>query len=152
MLILICGMQVQCRKKPNIKNPTVAKQVLGKCGARMQIKFPASTRLLNFAEDWGMDYGVYLKVEIEAKDLASFVANSLFAGGKLATTRKIQTLGPGKWWDFKSAQNVRSAQVRFDPPNNWESVGILIDLDNPAKAVIYLEYSGTSSDPILSDK
>jgi hypothetical protein len=145
LLILTLGMKVQCKRKPNLRDPKVANNILNKCAKGMQLKFPASARLLNFAQARGKDYAVCLKVEIDRNDLQYLIDNSLFAGKELVNRRSVGEPGPADWWDPDSARDFRSGAVRLQP-GDWESLAILINLDTPGKAIIYFEYMGS---PIL---
>ena len=109
----------------------------------MQMKFPPSTCFLNFAEGTGQDYTAHLKFEIDKDDLEFFIRNSPFAGKELRTDRMDMDLSYGKkWWTAgKNSKTYKSGYTRI-PSRYSEPMAILIDLDKPEKAVIYLKYRG----------
>ena len=136
LLFLTLGMKIECRRKPT------KKMVLDKCAKRMEIKFPPSTHLVNFAEDWDLDYSACVRIEIDENDLQAFIDNSPFAGKRLEARSNLSAIGPAKWWeDHESVQNLKSGQVRLQS-GGPEGLSILTDLDKPGKAVVYLEYMG----------
>lgn len=140
--VFILSMQTGCRRKPDIGDPEVAESLLQKCGERMQVEFPASTRVLGFAEGAQLQSWVYfLKIEIDGKDLQSLIDNSPFAGKGFLRVSQLST-GPEKWWnDHESVKNLASQQITLQPRGSgW--LTILIDLDNQENNLVYLEFSG----------
>lgn len=136
LLFLTLGMQIECRRKPT------KKMVLDKCAKRMEIKFPPSTRGINFADGGFLDYAARLKIEIDRNDLESFIANSPFADEKLSTDYIYTNPLGKKWWDASErAKNFRSGFIRLPRDDYTERLDVLIDLDRPRKPIIYLEFS-----------
>ena len=135
LLFFTLGMQIECRRKPT------KKMVLDKCAKRMEIKFPPSTRVINFADGGFLDYAAHLKIEIDRNDLESFIANSAFAGEKLSTEERYTNLIWKKWWDASErAKNFRSGFIRLPRDGYAERLNVLIDLDSTGKPIIYLEF------------
>ena len=119
----------------------VTPQKLSECSARMSVVFPQSARPIRISESHGMDDAIFLKVEINRNDLARFIQGSPFAGMVLRTDR--HRLSPRKrlsWWDVDSIANFQSGEVQL-PDASY--LRILIGLDKPTKAMLYLEWFET---------
>jgi hypothetical protein len=98
---------------------------------------------VNFAEEGGQDYTLYLRVEIERKELDSFLNNSPFAGKTLRTDRRYTSAREEEWWlPSEKCKRFESCFVVLKRDGYGEPVDLLIDLDNPEKATLYLEYTG----------
>ena len=108
----------------------------------MHITFPKSTRALKiFKVTGGPDDGIFLKIEIDRKDLDSLIKHSPFASVELRSDRrsvlKDRTLS---WWDPDSVRNYRSAQAGL-PDARY--LNILLDLDRDEAITIYLQWLET---------
>ena len=145
--VFILAVQMGCSRKPVISDPNI---ILPKCAQRMQMKFPPSTRFLGFAEGTGQDYSARLKFEIDIDDLEFFIRNSPFAGKELRSDRTYVSLSAGKKW-WTAGRNSKTYKSGFTniPSRYAEPMAILIDLDRPEKAVIYLSYRGR---PLFQDE
>lgn len=103
----------------------------------MHLTFPESTRPLNAAyENGGFDDAVFLKVEMDKQDLATFVKNSPFANAYLRSDQSpIHDQKDLTWWNPDAAKTYKSSQVIL--PSN-DALNILVDLDDDKKVVVYL--------------
>ena len=108
----------------------------------MQITLPDTTRALNsYEEISGPDDAVYLKVEIDRKDLDTLISKSPFATAEFRSDDT--TLPDGKrlkWWNPTDAKNFKSSQVRLA---DGDYLAILVDLDNAQKPIVYLMWFET---------
>jgi hypothetical protein len=108
------------------------------------VKFPASTRFCNFAQEQGQDYAACIKIEIDKRELDTFIDGSPFKDKELQSDERFTNstrFGNKMWYDPDSSQIFLSGEVRLEPPSyNNEILSILVSLDHSEKAVIYLEY------------
>jgi hypothetical protein len=74
------------------------------------VTFPPSARLIGFSRENGIDDYLNFKVEIDAKDLASFLASSPIAADALKPGEHGR-LGPDEgYWDPHRAPRLRTGQ------------------------------------------
>ncbi len=120
----------------------VSEEDLKECSSKMHITFPQSTRALDiFKVSGGPDDGIFLKVEIDRKDLDSLIKHSPFTGVELRSDRRYVLKEPTlSWWDSDSVRNYRSAQARLP---DAEYLNILLDLDRDERITIYLQWGET---------
>jgi len=84
---------------------------------------------------------VFLKIEIDRKDLDSLIKHSPFAGRELLSDRRFVLKEPTlSWWDPDSVRNYRSAQA---PLPDARYLNILLDLDRDEGITIYLQWGET---------
>jgi len=124
------------------RDDSVSAEDLKECSSKMHITFPKSTRALNiYKVTGGPDDGIFLKIEIDRKDLDFLIKNSPFAGQELRSDRrsmlKVRTLS---WFDPDSVRNYKSAQA---PLPDAEYLNILVDLDRDESTTIYLQWGET---------
>ena len=117
----------------------ITKEMLLKIGEAMQITFPESTRPLNvYNEISGPDDALYLKVEIDPKDLDALISKSPFATAEFRTDEtRLQSSYSRKWWNPDDVKNFKSSWVRLP---DYNILTILIDLDNAQKPIVYLHW------------
>lgn len=115
----------------------ITRDMLLKIGRAMQITFPESTHPLNvYNEVSGPDDSLYLKAEIDPKDLDTLIKNSPFATAEFRTDEtRLQSSNSRKWWDPSEVKNFKTSWVRLADGN---ILTILVDLDNAQKPVVYL--------------
>lgn len=115
-------------------------EMLLKIGKAMQITFPESTHPLNvYDEISGPDDSLYLKAEIDPKDLDTLISKSPFAKAVFRTDEtRLQSSNRRKWWNPSEVKNFKTSWVRLADGN---ILTILIDLDNAQKPVVYLLWS-----------
>jgi hypothetical protein len=118
----------------------ITREMLLKIGKAMQITFPESTRPLNvYNEISGPDDNLYLKAEIDPKDLDTLISKSPFANAEFRTDEtRLQSSNRRKWWNPSEVKNFKSSWVRLADGN---ILTILVDLDNAQKPVVYLLWS-----------
>lgn len=117
----------------------IDREKLEQYGKLMQITFPESTRPLNsYVEISGPDDAVYLKVEIDQKDLDTLISKSPFSTAEFRSDQtRLQNMNSIKWWTPGSAKNFKSSHVRFE---DGDVLNILVDLDNAQKPIVYLQW------------
>ena len=115
----------------------ITREMLLKIGKAMQITFPESTRPLNvYSEISGPDDALYLKAEIDPKDLDTLISKSPFATAEFRTDEtRLQSSNSRKWWNPTDVKNFKSSWVRLADGN---VLTILIDFDNAQKPIVYL--------------
>ena len=120
----------------------VSEEDLKECSSKMHITFPKSTRALKISKvTGGPDDGIFLKIEIDRKDLDSLIKHSPFAGLELLSDRRFVLKEPTlSWWDPDSVRNYRSAEARLP---DAEYLFILLDLDRDEAITIYLQWGET---------
>ncbi|MEN3327399.1 MAG: hypothetical protein V7638_2206 [Acidobacteriota bacterium] len=118
----------------------ITREMLLKIGKTMQITFPESTHPLNvYNEISGPDDNLYLKAEIDPKDLDTLISKSPFATAEFRTDEtRLQSSNRRKWWDPDRVKNFKSSWVRLADGN---ILTILVDLNNAQKPVVYLLWS-----------
>ncbi len=120
---------------------SVSEEDLKECSSKMHITFPKSTRALKiYKVTGGPDDGIFLKIEIDRKDLDSLIKHSPFAGLKLRSDRRSVLNESLSWWDPDSVRNYRSAEARL---SDAEYLFILLDLDRDEAITIYLQWGET---------
>jgi len=120
---------------------SVSEEDLKECSSKMHITFPKSTRALKISKvTGGPDDGIFLKIEIDRKDLDSLIKHSPFAGLKLRSDRRSVLNESLSWWDPDSVRNYRSAEARLP---DAEYLFILLDLDRDEAITIYLQWGET---------
>lgn len=137
---------------PGCGSPASTEDPLAISAEAMNLTFPPSTRALGYyhVKDPanrrfeiipGPDDAIWLKIEMDRKDVDSFLAVSPFAGEPLAETDR-GTTGPSDqpWWDADRRGRFRSGQATR-PQARY--LNILIDMDGGERAVIYLEWYTT---------
>jgi len=120
----------------------VSEEDLKECSSKMHITFPKSTRALKiFRVTGGLDDGIFLKIEIDRKDLDSLIKHSPFAGLELRSDRRFVLKEPTlSWWDPDSVRNYRSAQAGLP---DAKYLNILLDLDRDEGITVYLQWGET---------
>lgn len=105
----------------------------------MHLTFPESTRALNSAYESGApDDAVYLKVEMEKRDVETFLKNSPFANAYLRSDQNpIPNRRDLPWWNPDGAKTYKGGNVIL--PSNG-ALHMLIDFDDEMKAVVYLTW------------
>ncbi len=124
------------------KSDPVSEEDLKECSSKMRITFPKSTRALNISKvTGGPDDQIFLKIEIDRKDLDSLIKHSPFAGLELRSDRRFllkeRTLS---WWDPDSVRSYKSAEARLP---DAKYLNILLDLDRDESTIVYLQWSET---------
>ena len=120
----------------------MSEEDLKECSSKMHIAFPKSTRALKISKvTGGPDDGIFLKIEIDRKDLEPLIKHSPFAGLELLSDRRFVLKEPTlSWWDPDSVRNYRSAQARL-PDARY--LNILLDLDRDDGITVYLQWGET---------
>jgi hypothetical protein len=119
-------------------NHDVTVSQLRECSEKMHILFPPSTKPLNIRKMAFQDELIDLKIEIDKKDLGVLISNSPYKNIELSKEALILGNSPElDWWRPGDAQDFLTEKVRL---SNRESLVILIDLDKPNKAIVYLSY------------
>jgi hypothetical protein len=121
-------------------NPDSAKSVrwlLDRFSENMQVKFPADTTLINVKQLRALYAHAYIKVKIKKRALTEFIRSSPFAGKPLHDEKRLCNNEPDlPWWDPEKPKVFKSGETTL---SDIYSLRILIDLDEPKAAVIYLE-------------
>jgi hypothetical protein len=114
----------------------INQEMLQRYANLMQLTLPESTRPLNsYEEVSGPDDSVYLKMEIDEKDLDTLISKSPFATAEFRTDETPLQNGKLKWWNPTDAKNFKSSEVRLE---DGIVLRILVDLDNAQKPIVYL--------------
>jgi len=122
----------------------------------LSIQFPPSARLTHSYYTVWQDWFLYAKVEIDRADVDRFIAalpspeelsgiDRLFVINALSDWNKHAS-----WWDPDSARDFIVVEIHRGPPPNsgeFDLLQLLINLDDPNQAVIYLNCFGSSSSP-----
>lgn len=111
--------------------PTVERQ--------FNIRLPQTASVEVYEVHSFLDEQVSTKIVINKKDVEQFIADSPFAAVALSTTQQYVFGGrySPKGWVPDSAKLFRSGSVQTPPPRRG-LMSLLIDLDHPDTAVIYL--------------
>ncbi|MCK4323673.1 MAG: hypothetical protein KAW89_04030 [Armatimonadetes bacterium] len=117
----------------------------------LSIQFPPSARLIHSYYTAWQDWALYAKVEIDRADVDRFIA-ALPSPEKLSRTDRLLVTNVlfdwskhSSWWDPDSARDFIAVEIHRGPlPNSGEFalVYLLINLDDPNQAVIYLHSFG----------
>ena len=119
----------------------IDKDKLQRYGKLMELTFPESTRPLNsYEEVSGIDDSVYLKVEIDQKDVDTLISKSPFATAELSTDESSLQSDSREWWDPDSVKDFKSGEVRL-PDGTY--LRILIDFTHAQKPIVYLQWFET---------
>jgi hypothetical protein len=120
----------------------VSEEDLKECSSKMHITFPKSTRALEiYKVTGGPDDGIFLKIEIDRKDLDSLLKLSPFADLELRSDRRFVLKEPTlSWWDPDTVRNYRSAQAGLP---DAKYLNILLDLDRNDGITVYLQWGET---------
>ena len=127
-----------CRRD---ESSIVTPQKLSECSARMSIVLPKSARAVQISESRGMDDMILLRVTIPRADLEVFIEQSPFAGSILsAETKQVDVHSGLPWWDIGDVMSFRSGETQLQ---DGSYLRVLIGLDDPATATLYLEWFET---------
>ncbi|MGE0482192.1 MAG: hypothetical protein AB7Q17_17175 [Phycisphaerae bacterium] len=103
---------------------------------KLRLKLPSHAKATGVIDD-NPDVLIQLKLEMPASEVNAFLAGSPFARKTLSTElRHVSNTGQPDWWAPQDAQSFRSAMLEVVP--KAEGASILINLDDPATAVVYL--------------
>jgi len=149
-VLLACSVAIAVL--PGCGNTPSKEDALAVSAENMRLAFPPSTRVLGYyhAKDPANrrfeiipspDDVIWLKIEIDRKDVQAFLATSPFAGKTLTPTDRGIMMGilPGQpWWDADRpghflTGSAESPQARY--------LNILIDMDGGERAVVYLMWN-----------
>ncbi|MHB0913314.1 MAG: hypothetical protein ACYC2Y_07705 [Armatimonadota bacterium] len=109
------------------------------------IRFPHSAKLLNSYGRFFLEVDVLAKVEMDKSDVDSFI-KSLPVPMKLSsdTNQTIRLRNHTlEWWDPSTAKQFKLGH--YEKPSEGSYVQywtVIIRLDDPDKAVVYLDYCG----------
>jgi hypothetical protein len=151
IVLLACGVVIVvlrgCGSTPSTED------ALAVSAKVMRLTYPPNTQVLGYfhAEDPANrrfemipspDDAIWLKIEMDRKDVESFLATSPFAGEPLTETDRGAIFWPPDqpWWDADRSGRFRSGQATL-PQARY--LNILIDLDSGERAVIYLMWHTT---------
>jgi hypothetical protein len=147
LALIFVASSVACTGKsfvgsPQSRTDAVTKEDLKECSSKMNTTFPESTRPLNIYKVTGwLDDSIYLKIEIDRKDLDALIKNSPFADIELRGDRKYvlkeRTLS---WWDPEGVIKYKSAQAGLP---DAKYLNILLDLDRSETVTVYLQWNET---------
>jgi hypothetical protein len=113
---------------------------LSAVGSKMNLTFPADTRLLGVNESHGIDDAVFLKVEISAAAWPKFLASSPFREGDFAEDKRYLLEPDQDWWDPSAPQKLPTAQT-YLPGAKVLNMGV--DKSNSQEVVVYLFWHAT---------
>jgi len=150
LVLLLIGVHVgfHGRLGTEITTTSVTPSQLAECAGLMHIAFPPSTKAIGFHKQEWQDTHILLKVTVDRKELDQFLTSSPFAGKEL---RRDQIRISGgialTWWDDAwdlKEYEWKEGQAAFvseeaDLPGA-DGLNVLIDLRDPDRAVIYLEF------------
>ena len=145
-VLLACGVAVAvlsgCGNAPSTED------ALAVSAENMRLTFPPNTRVLGYyhAKDPANrrfeiipspDDVIWLKIEIDRKDVEAFLATSPFAGKALTQTdRGMMGALPGQsWWDADRPGHFLTGEAEHPQAR---CLRILIDMDGGERAVVYL--------------
>lgn len=113
----------------------------------MEVKLSPSARPVAWTYDSWLDYGIFLKVEIDAADLQSLVQQSPFASMTLGSNEHNFYDGLGEsWWDIGAkAQRFLFGEILLPVGQQYPDrrLQMLVDMDNEQVYVVYLALHST---------
>ena len=109
-------------------------------GSKMNLTFPADTRVLGVNESHGIDDAVFLKVEISRVAWPKFLASSPFKEGDFAEDKRYLLEPDQGWWDPTAPQKLPTAQT-YLPGAKVLNMGV--DKSNNQKVIVYLFWHST---------
>jgi hypothetical protein len=127
-------------ENPNVvpDNPKSVRWLLDRFTEKMKVKYPDDTTLINAKQLCALYGHAYLKIKIERTSLKEFVESSPFSDKPLHDEKRFCNNDPElAWWDPEKPKTYKSGEIKL---SDIELLKILIDLDEPNTAVIYLEW------------
>lgn len=119
-------------------NPKAVRWLLDRFSENMKVKFPDDTTLINATQQRSLSGHAYLKIKIGRTSLKAFIESSPFSDKPLCDDRRFCGNVPElPWWDTEKPKIFKSGETQLSKIY-W--LRILIDLDVPNAAVIYLEW------------
>jgi len=112
--------------------------LLGIFSDKMKVKFPPETSIINIRQLRKLYGRAWLKVEINRESLQEFIESSPFANNELRDDRRFCVNDPNvPWWDPEKPRNCKSGETHI---SDIDVLRILVDLDDPNTAIIYLQW------------
>jgi len=140
-------LPLACGKPASSEDPVAVSTAV------MHVTFPSDTRVIGYYRSkdpantrFSMiptpDDAICLKIETARKNIDALLAASPFAGKELSgTARSVSNHSLNQpWWDPEKPRRFKSGE---EPLPNGCQLNILIDMDNDAKAVVYLNWFET---------
>ena len=119
-------------------NPESVRWLLGRFADKMRVKFPPETTLINARQVRALSGKANVKIEIRRELLGEFIEGSAFSNESLRDGKRFCVDDANlPWWDPEAPRSYRSAEVHA---SDTEVVRILVGLDDPNSAVVYLEW------------
>jgi hypothetical protein len=147
LALIFASSSVACTGKsfvggPQSRTDAVTKEDLIECSSKMHVTFPPSTRPLSISKVTGwLDDAIYLKIEIERKDLDALIKNSPFADIELRSDRRYVLKERSlSWWNPEGVSDYKSAQAALP---DAKYLNILLDLDRSETVTVYLQWNET---------
>jgi hypothetical protein len=145
LLFVACSLTCTGRSSsgiPQSRADGVTEEDLKECGSKMHITFPQSTRAVNIDKiTGGPDDGIFLKIEIDRKEMDALIKSSPFASVELRSERRYVLKEPTlSWWNPESARNYKSGQAQLP---DAKYLNILLDLDGNERVTVYLQWGET---------
>jgi hypothetical protein len=122
-------------------------EILNKSAKIFGLTFPCNTRLLSSHSMNFQGLFIRIKVEIDKKDLDGFLKSSPFSNGELNERNKriycdLEDRIFKPWQEVSlMAKKFKSGEVEIRKKDEVDILRILIDLDKPNNAIIYLEFT-----------
>ena len=107
------------------------------------LQFPASAKLVHGQNTSFEDSFYTAKVEMNRADLDKFLASVPSQRSESRTDRKgisNESVYGATWWDPDS--NKHFIAIRAERPSRGDLFCILVGLDDPDRAVVYIDWSG----------
>ena len=129
---------------------------LAQVSAHTSLQFPPNAKLMGSSYVRWQGFSLRATVELDHADVESFLASVPRPCEVAKEDRSFLTFGfedtqhMPSWWNPYAAQKFIAANYQWHSPDgsrnekdhHWEVLELLIDLDNPQRAVIYLDWGG----------
>lgn len=113
---------------------------LEELSAKLGLRFPADTKLLEVSSESGMDDALFAKVAFGAQGWTAFVLSPSLAQVDF-TEDKRYLLGPDEdWWDPGRPTSLPTAQAALP---NGEYLNVGVDRGDRARIIAYLMWHQT---------
>lgn len=142
ILVSACSIGLLgCSKSKPKQAPPVTAQQQAQASKDMKLAFPPSTKYLVYYEENGLDASTYLKIELSADDLATFLLQPPLAGTSWETDGawQVQNEAVPDW----SPQKVAKFRFQSFLLPNAEALKVLIDDTNEQSKIVYLKWFST---------
>lgn len=115
---------------------------LQKIGSYASVKFPESARLVNSHGRSFLEIHIFAKVEMDRAEVDQFISSLPEPREAMdADEIALRCHGFFDWWNPGSLKRCRGIEITHDNPSGksrrWT---VLVGLDDPHKAVVYLHY------------